>query len=370
MAKKTMIIAAIVVAAVVVVGAYAATTLTKEERGGSVYYLTMKPPMMAPALSSGSIDAYIAWEPFVSEAVKSNAGEVLFWSKDVMPGHPCCVVAVSKAFLQKPNGTQVVQRFLKAHMEATQWMAHAMEDRESPEYALLKTLAMEFTGRNESVVDEALKHLEYRYAVDSTFISGLETFVNMYIETNQTSLEAIQARGYDSVEDFVNSYVDESYLEAAASVEPSATIVSPTVRVGYLMGDLHQLAYYVANDSRVLGNGQTIFKKYGVSVQNATGAPYENGGKVMDYFAAGYVDIGYLGAPPALIKHITVGTEVLIVAQANIEGSGLVVKRGSGIMDLRDLVNKTVATPGETSIQHLLLTIALHREGLELALKT
>ena len=90
----------------------------------------------------------------------------------------------------------------------------------------------------------------------------------------------------------------------------------------------------------------------------------------MDNFAAGYVDIGYLGAPPALIKHIKVGVDVVIVAQANIEGSGLVVKVGSDINGLEDLVNKTVATPGETSIQHLLLRIALDREGLDLVLKT
>jgi len=370
MARNLLLIAAIAVAAVLIVGAYAATVLMRDDSGGSVSYLRMPPATMAASLSGGSIDGYIAWEPFVSEAIVGHTGEVLFWSEDIMPEHPCCVVAVSQNFLEQPNGAEVAKRFLKAHIEATLWMVDAMANPGSDEYALLKTLAMEFTTRNESVVEEALKHLEYRYVADAAMLSGLETFVNMYIDTNQTSLAAVQARGYDSVADFVGTYVNETYLEAAASVEPASSPLTPVVRAGYLLGDLHQLAYYVAWNGRVLGGEQSLFQKYGVTVENASGAPYANGGVVMDNFAAGNVDIGYLGAPPALIKHITVGTEVVIVAQANIEGSGLVVRSGSGLEDVKDLINKTVATPGETSIQHLLLKIALDREGLELVLKT
>jgi len=370
MARNILLVAVIAVAAVLIVGAYAATVLMRDDSGGTVKYLRMPPATMAASLSGGTVDGYIAWEPFVSEAVVGHTGEVLLWSEDIMPEHPCCVVAVSQAFLDKPNGAEVATRFLRAHIEATEWMVDAMANPSGDDYALLKTLAMEFTTRNESVVEEALKHLEYRYVADAAFLSGLETFVNMYIDTNQTSLAAVQGRGYDSVEDFVNTYVNESYVEGAATVEPSPSLLTPTVRAGYLLGDLHQLAYYVAWDSRVLGGEQSLFTKYGVAVENASGAPYANGGVVMDNFAAGIVDIGYLGAPPALLKHITVGTKIVIAAQANIEGSGLVVKSGSGIGDISDLVNKTVATPGETSIQHLLLKIALDRKGLNLALKT
>ena len=371
MRRELVIASVIAVVVVVVLGAYAATVLMREDqRGGSVYYLKAAPASMAAYLSSGQIDAYIAWEPFVSEAIVGGTGEVLLWSHDIMEGHPCCVVAVSKSFLEQPNGAEVTKHFLRAHMEATEWMVEAMADRDSENYTLLRTLAMEFTGRNGSVVDEALRHLEYRYLLDSTFTSALKTFVNMYIETNQTTVEAVRGRGYDSVEDFVDTFVNETYLQEAADIEPNQAQLTPTVRVGYLLGDLHQLAYYVASDSRVLGGGMSIFEKYGVVAVNASGAPYANGGVVMDNFAAGNVDIGYLGAPPALLKHITVGTEIAIVAQANIEGSGLVVKKYSGVTSLEGLVNKTVATPGETSIQHLLLRIALDRKGMELVLKT
>ena len=93
----------------------------------------------------------------------------------------------------------------------------------------------------------------------------------------------------------------------------------------------------------------------------------------MDGFAAGTVDIGYLGAPPSIVKHLNGGTGTTIIAQANVEGSGLVVAANSGIHDLHDLVNKTVAVPGppaEQSIQFLLLKIQLEREGLNFVVKT
>lgn len=90
----------------------------------------------------------------------------------------------------------------------------------------------------------------------------------------------------------------------------------------------------------------------------------------MNGFAAAAVDIGYLGAPPAILNHLNAGVGTTIVAQANSEGSGIVVKAGSGIVNLDGLVNKTVATPGPSSIQFLLLKIALQREGYELKIKT
>lgn len=113
-----------------------------------------------------------------------------------------------------------------------------------------------------------------------------------------------------------------------------------------------------------------MFEMYGVNVVNATGAPFANGGAVMTQFAAGNVDVGYLGAPPALLQHLNAGVDITIISQANSEGSGLVVKAGSGITSVKDLINRTVATPGESSIQFLLLKITLQKEGLDLEIRT
>ena len=373
MDKKILI--AVAVAAVVVVAAVAAAVILSEGekvKSGTVYYITLPPKDMRAALSTGQIDAYIAWEPFVSDSIVGEVGEILKWSDEIIPNHPCCIVAVRNEFANGPDGSQLTLRFIKAHIEATKWMKDALGDTGSAEYTLLVNMAVQFTQRNDSVVKAAFEHIEYGYDMNTNFRSALEQFTDMYIETNMTTNASLAARGYSSVEDFVGKYVNGSYLDDADSVSPSSTILNPDapIRLGFLLGDLHQMAQVVAQNKTVTGTGTSLFETYGVKVVNATGAPFANGGAEMNGFAAGAVDMGYLGAPPAILNHLNAGIGTSIVAQANSEGSGIIVKAGSGITSLDGLVNKTVATPGESSIQFLLLKIALQREGFELKIKT
>jgi NitT/TauT family transport system substrate-binding protein len=123
------------------------------------------------------------------------------------------------------------------------------------------------------------------------------------------------------------------------------------VRVGYLLGDMHQLARVVA-DNKTAFNNVSLFEKYGVNVSYPMGA-MSAGGAVMDALAANQIDVGYLGAPPAILKHLNANNQIIIVAQVNNEGSSIIVK--AGINTIQDLDQKTVATPGTSSIQHLLL---------------
>jgi len=361
----------LVVVAVVVIGAIAATVMLRSSNSGSVSYITKAPQDMRAALAAGEVDAYIAWEPYVSDSVVDGVGEVLLWSDEIMPNHPCCVVAVSNEFLETDDGQELTERFLRAHIEANIWMAAALSDTDGENYSLLLEIATGFTARSEAVVEAAMNHLKFGYEMDENFQSALEEFTQMYLDTGVIAAEKLEDRGYDSVSDFVDQYIDESFLEAAMDVEPSETLLNPDtpVRLGFLLGDIHQLAQAVAKDSRILGD-KSLFEEYGVNVETAPGAPFANGGAEMLGFAAGNVDIGYLGSPPALQHHLNTGVDTRIIAQANSEGSGIVVAAGSGIDSLEDLVNKTVATPGESSIQFLLLKIALEREGLDLKLKT
>jgi len=365
------------VAIIVVIAAIAAALILsnqggKEAKSGTVYYVTVAPKDMRGSLSTGQIDGYIAWEPYVSDSIVGGVGEILEWSDEIMPNHPCCVVAVSNDFVGDTNGPELTSRFIKAHLDATVWMNNALSHTSSSDYTLLVNMAVNFTQRNETVVKAAFEHIKYGYEMNSNFRSALEDFTDMYIETNMTSNESLSDRGYSSVSDFVTKYVNGTYLSAAGSVTPSATILNPTnpIRLGYLLGDLHQMAQVVAQNTSVLGTGKSIFQKFGLNVEGATGAPFANGGAEMNAFAAGAVDIGYLGAPPAIVNHLNSGVGTTIIAQANSEGSGIVVAAGSGIVNLDGLVNKTIATPGPSSIQFLLLKIALQREGYELKIKT
>ena len=185
MEKKILI--TLVVAAVVILAAVAAAILLMGGKESAVYYLTVPPKDMKASLSTGAIDAYIAWEPYVSDSVVGGVGDVIMWSGDIMPNHPCCVVAVSNDFLASANGPELTERFIRAHMDATTWMNEALADHNSANYTLLVNMAVQFTQRDAAVVEAAFEHIIYRYDMGSEFRSALEQFTDMYMNTSMTT---------------------------------------------------------------------------------------------------------------------------------------------------------------------------------------
>ena len=85
----------------------------------------------------------------------------------------------------------------------------------------------------------------------------------------------------------------------------------------------------------------------------------------MTAMASGEVDVGYVGIAPVL-SSVEKGVPVKVISSAQTEGSGIVVTEESGILSAADLKGKTIATPGEASIQHVLLTYYLKENGLSI----
>ena len=137
-----------------------------------------------------------------------------------------------------------------------------------------------------------------------------------------------------------------------------------TIRVAYLKGDIHQVAYFVAKSASA-GGGESFFEQYDVKVEDAKGAPYANGGAVMLAFDAGDVDIGYMGAPPAIIGHVNSKIDTKVIAQVNSIGSALVVREG--INNASDLRGKIIATPLSVTIQHFMLLNYLEDNGIDVS---
>ncbi|MGY5860630.1 MAG: ABC transporter substrate-binding protein [Candidatus Thorarchaeota archaeon] len=132
----------------------------------------------------------------------------------------------------------------------------------------------------------------------------------------------------------------------------------PDVRIGYLTKDLHQLALRVA-----VVNG--LFEREGINVQLEE---FGNGGYVMDGFLAGEIDMGYLGAAPALLKRLNQEIMITILAAVNLEGSAIMVKKSEfdagHVTTISDLAGKTVLHPGPPTVQNFLLRLALNQSGL------
>jgi NitT/TauT family transport system substrate-binding protein len=224
-------------------------------------------------------------------------------------------------------------------------------------------MGADFSARSNAVVQASLDHIEYGYNITAAIKTGLVDFTNMFINLNQTTTQTLHDRGYSTVSDFINAFTNSSVVTAAMNVQPSAVSVG-TIKLGYLSGDLHQFARVVAMNATLFG-GQNLFEKYGVTIEPV--APFGNGGLVMDAFATGLIDAGYLGAPPAILKRLNANTDITVVALANMEGTAIVADKG--ITTIGGLANKTVGTPGAASIQHLLLLVYAQQNGYTVKLK-
>ena len=127
-----------------------------------------------------------------------------------------------------------------------------------------------------------------------------------------------------------------------------------TVNIGYLPTD-HEAALFVANATK-------MYEEAGIDVKLYE---YNNGGDMMSAMASGDLDVGYVGVTPAIYS-MSKGVPIKIVAGVQNEGSGL-LSHNSSIKSITDLKGKTVATPGEASIQSVLLKYALKKNGLNIS---
>lgn len=127
-----------------------------------------------------------------------------------------------------------------------------------------------------------------------------------------------------------------------------------TVKIGYLPSD-HDAALFVAD-------AQGLYKDKGINTELVQ---FNNGGDLMTAMASGDVDVGYVGISPVL-SSVSAGVPVKVISAAQIEGSGIIVTNDSNIESAQDLAGKTIATPGEASIQHVLLAAYLKANGMSL----
>ena len=124
------------------------------------------------------------------------------------------------------------------------------------------------------------------------------------------------------------------------------------VTIGYLQSH-HDAALFVAK-------AQGEYAAHGIETELVQ---FNNGGDLMTGMASGEVDIGYGGITPVL-SAVEKGVPIKVVAGAQIEGSGIAVSPESDIDSPEDLAGKSIATPGEASIQYMLLQYYLEDNNM------
>jgi NitT/TauT family transport system substrate-binding protein len=158
--------------------------------------IVLKPPEMLGAMETNQVDAFIAWEPFVSMAVTRGLGKVLLASHDIWPNHPCCVLVAQKGFLTKDR--EGIKRILKAHVEAIQFI------KEHPAEAV--EIGIKYTGVSKEVVQRGLGLIEFTWEP------------NVYGMIEYTKL--LNGLRYITVEDprkFVDELIDATFIKEILS---------------------------------------------------------------------------------------------------------------------------------------------------------
>lgn len=133
---------------------------------------------IASALAAKKVDAYIAYEPFVSISPYRGIGQVLMYSDDIVEDHPCCVIIAREDYIEK--NPEKLNTFLQIHKNTTEYIkSHPNETAD--------ILTDELTT-NEEVESMSLPHIRFVYSVDNGFQDNVLNFMN--IENNLGYLKA------------------------------------------------------------------------------------------------------------------------------------------------------------------------------------
>jgi NitT/TauT family transport system substrate-binding protein len=167
-----------------------------------LYPGTVKPPDMPQSLQTGRIDGYFVWEPFVAKSIVGGYGKVLVASKDIWPGHPCCVIVTAGDFGRSHGST--VASVIRAHRRAIDLIAA------NPAEA--KAIAGKWTKLDPSVIDNALTRVKYTYSLSK---NDIKRFVSEIISLGESGAikPIITANDVPDLDKFVEMVVDTKYLQ-------------------------------------------------------------------------------------------------------------------------------------------------------------
>jgi len=340
---------------------------------------------MSQLLSTGELDAVIAWQPTPAVLETENVGKVVIYSGDLPPkgmwkNHPCCVMVVSEDALENKN--YAVKQFLKLIVLS----AKEMERN--------KTLAIEASAKWLGVD----KEVEEKSIPTINFISDPKIIVNGTLNFVEVMREqgAVSGRlNTTDRENILNTLFDfEIYNEVFREIENNISVDPPyppsevpTLRVAHLPSDHHAALSVAATYPKLFKKKYGIYleevepkKKYVLYSQGKKVADIEltlvveGGAKIMTLMAQNQIDIGFNGVPPAVFA-IDKGTKGKIVCALNSEGSAVVVRKDIPVNNWDEFVNwikeqhkegkvVKIGYPLPVSIQYVMLKSALEAEGI------
>lgn len=306
----------------------------------SIYVVSMTANEMSGALKNGTIDGFISWEPFPTKAAFDGYGKSLINSKDAWENHPSCALALSEDIKDENTKRAIVWSLVKG----TRFINDPSNREKVLEYG------KEFSGLNRELVSLAINNTQY---VEFPDIDQTKEGVKILYEAGalKNSMDSI---GYKDVDDFLeNFFIDKYYTEVRNRLDENPdwtpAAVNESIRFGYIDGNIHYLAIYVAQK-------EGYFEKTGlVPGKNIQFTGYRSGRAILDAFKHREVDAAELGTTVILKFKIDDNGRIAIISGVNTGGSSLVVRADSGIMNLGDLNGRRIATTGFGTCQDTIM---------------
>ena len=318
----------------------------------SVSLLYASAGSMAQLLNTGQIDAFLIWEPIVSNAELSGIGKRIAVPADLPPPGKWDNAAINVLVLR--NDTIQAYPDLAALLSA------------------LTTAAIDRTNENTPLAENITAHWVYGTGPILTPQGTLDplaveqrSFENMVFTADATPPEAsIVQYAIDSITGGSDSYDPMVWVDSTVPAKgalfldgtavPTVNPTIPTLNIGYIpSSDNYAPVYVMVKDS------QYFCDRYGFCLVpddpslsrpvtctllvNGTPAAHVNlimgqsGGGIMTTIGQNALEGAYVGSVPAELQ-IALGNPAVIIQSINTGGSGLVVPNGSPLRDWNDFV--------------------------------
>ena len=306
----------------------------------SIYVVSMTADEMSTSLKNGSIDGFISWEPYPAKFVMDGYGKYLLNSKDIWKNHPSCVLAISPDLMDE----DMVNALVWVHLKSTRFINDPSNREKVLQYG------MDFSGLDRKIVSAAINNTVYIEYPDMEQVKkGIEIATNAGVFKN-----SIDSLGYKDVDEFLDNlfferYYNETRLKLEKDPEWSPPLVNGNISFGYIEGNIHYLAMYIAQK-------EGYFEKVGlVPGKNIQFTGYRSGRAITEAFKHREVDVATLGSTVLLRYRINDNGRVRVISGINSGGSSLVVGANSSFQSIEDLNGHKIATPGFGTCQDTLI---------------
>ena len=123
------------------------------------------------ALNANKIDGMLTYEPYVTMAVE-NGNEMFINSSEILPEHPCCVVAASERFIdENPDKLDTI---ISIHENATEFIL------ENPDEAA--ELLPDDIVADVEIEKKAISGIKFVYGLNETYKTSIMDFMQIEVD--------------------------------------------------------------------------------------------------------------------------------------------------------------------------------------------